>query len=52
MIYKKHNYSWVTEREGKQLWRCDDDPTKLIVVEGEKITEIKSVKEWEELING
>jgi len=49
MIYRNKEYSWVTEKDTKQLWRCDDDPAKLIVVEGEKITEINSLKEWEGL---
>jgi hypothetical protein len=49
MTYKEQQYSWVTEKGDKTLWRCDDEPKKLIVVEGDKITEIKSLKEW---ING
>ena len=49
MTYKDQEYSWVSEKNGKTLWRCNDDPKKLVVTEGTEtilITEISSLKEW------
>ena len=55
MIYKKHEYGWVNEKEYKGIlytaWRSNDNPKKcLITYENEKV-EVDDLKKTWEAIN-
>ena len=49
MIYLDKNYSWVTEKKINgvlhQVYRCDTNPKKCILIVGENITDF-DIKDW------
>jgi hypothetical protein len=54
MIYKKHNYSWVNEKEKGGIlytaWRCDDQPDKCLITYEDQVVETEELKkDWEAL---
>ena len=37
MIYKNKKYNWVNEKDGRSIWRGEDNPKKFIVMEDGKV---------------
>lgn len=54
MIYKKHNYSWVSEREKDGIlytaWRSDDNPKKCLITYEDEVVKVDDLrKTWKEI---
>jgi hypothetical protein len=53
MIYKRLNYSWVSEKSidgiTYSLWRCDSKPKKCIIVANGEVIDFYTVDEWRKI---